>query len=265
VSKPRLLSFATAWWEFVGSFGGTPAASRTKGRTGYSVPLTTTVHLGISLVHRKTFAVRTISFLVRELTLWLAKASRNLYTGVTSNLERRIVEHRQGLIPGFTVRYRIFRLVHFEEFGDARDAIAREKEIKGWRREKKILMIERGNPSWVDLAEGLPSKGRMDEGEAGVHYRAKAAAESRSLTPVAKGRRPQFGMTACKQPDKESKTNGIWRGRPSGIWHRRRCRVGIRGGGWLFLWAWLGGLGLGRLRLRRRRSGRGGFLRRGCS
>jgi len=85
----------------------------------------------------------------------LASRSRNLYTGVTNNLERRMVEHRQGLVPGFTSRYKIFRLVHFEEFGDIRDAIVREKEIKGWRREKKIWLIRRQNPTWADLAEQL--------------------------------------------------------------------------------------------------------------
>src|SRR5712692_8368114 len=86
----------------------------------------------------------------------LASRSRNLYTGVTGNLERRLIEHREGLVPGFTTRYRIFRLVHFETFGDIRDAIAREKEIKGWRREKKIRLIEHDNPTWGDLAQQLP-------------------------------------------------------------------------------------------------------------
>jgi putative endonuclease len=71
----------------------------------------------------------------------LASRSRNLYTGVTNNLERRLFEHRQSLVPGFTERYQIFRLVHFEQFGDIRDAIAREKEIKGWRREKRFGLL----------------------------------------------------------------------------------------------------------------------------
>ncbi len=88
----------------------------------------------------------------------LASRSRNLYTGVTNNLERRIIEHRQGLVPGFTSRYKVFRLVYFELFGDIRDAIAREKEIKGWRREKKLRLIEHANPTWADLAEHLPAK-----------------------------------------------------------------------------------------------------------
>ena len=88
----------------------------------------------------------------------LASRSRNLYTGVTNNLQRRIVEHRDGVVPGFTARYRILRLVHFELFGDIRYAIAREKEIKAWRREKKIWLIERHNPTWEDLAQRLANQ-----------------------------------------------------------------------------------------------------------
>jgi putative endonuclease len=96
-------------------------------------------------------------------TYWvyiLASRSRNLYTGVTSSLQRRLIEHRQGLVPGFTARYRIFRLVHFEPFADIRDAIPREKEIKGWRREKKVRLIERANPTWDDLGARL---GKVEE------------------------------------------------------------------------------------------------------
>lgn len=87
----------------------------------------------------------------------LANRSRGLYTGMGNNLERRMIEHRQELIPGFTGRYRIFRLVHFEVFSDVRAAIAREKEIKGWRREKKIRLIEGHNPTWADLADHFPA------------------------------------------------------------------------------------------------------------
>jgi putative endonuclease len=68
------------------------------------------------------------------------------------------VEHREGLVPGFTKRYRIHRLVYYEAFGDIRAAIAREKQIKGWNRKKRIALIEAGNPSWRDLAEWLFSK-----------------------------------------------------------------------------------------------------------
>jgi putative endonuclease len=88
----------------------------------------------------------------------LASRSRNLYIGVTNNLERRLIEHRDGLVPGFTRRYRIFRLVYYEVFGDIRLAIAREKQIKGWRREKKLWLINHHNPRWDDLAERLADK-----------------------------------------------------------------------------------------------------------
>ncbi len=83
----------------------------------------------------------------------LASRSRVLYTGVTNDLARRAREHKQGLIPGFTQTYRVTRLVYFEQFGDIRDAITREKQIKGWVRARKLELIEAGNPRWADLAE----------------------------------------------------------------------------------------------------------------
>jgi len=73
--------------------------------------------------------------------------------GVTNDLERRIHEHRQKLADGFTAKYRIDRLVHFEETSDIVRAIEREKQIKGWLREKKIALIERSNATWEDLSE----------------------------------------------------------------------------------------------------------------
>jgi len=84
----------------------------------------------------------------------MANASRTLYTGVTNNLERRLLEHRRKLIPGFTSQYNINRLVHLEVFGDIRAAIAREKQIKGWLRIKKIALIESANRDWKDLSDG---------------------------------------------------------------------------------------------------------------
>jgi putative endonuclease len=86
----------------------------------------------------------------------MASRSRTLYTGVTNNLERRVVEHQRGLVPGFTTQYRIERLVYFEVFGDIRRAIGREKQIKGWLRCKKIALIQTMNPGWADLSEGWP-------------------------------------------------------------------------------------------------------------
>jgi len=81
----------------------------------------------------------------------LASRSRVLYCGVTNNLSRRVRQHRDDDQDGFTKRYRVQRLVHIELFRDPRAAIAREKEIKAWRREKKIALIEASNPTWEDL------------------------------------------------------------------------------------------------------------------
>ena len=83
----------------------------------------------------------------------LASRSRNLYTGMTSGLVRRVREHREGRVPGFTSRYRIHRLVYVESFRDVHEAIGREKEIKSWRRELRVRLIDGQNPTWRDLAE----------------------------------------------------------------------------------------------------------------
>jgi putative endonuclease len=76
-----------------------------------------------------------------------------LYVGVTSNLDKRIADHRAGIHPSsFTRKYNVDRLVYFELGKDIRSAIAREKQLKGWRRSKKIALIESTNPDWKDLA-----------------------------------------------------------------------------------------------------------------
>lgn len=84
----------------------------------------------------------------------LASHARTLYVGVTGDIDRRILEHRQGWST-FTTRYRVYRLVYFEVFQYVWEAIAREKRLKSWRREKKVALIERYNPEWNDLAERL--------------------------------------------------------------------------------------------------------------
>jgi len=86
----------------------------------------------------------------------LASASGVLYTGVTNNLERRVSEHKQQLCSSFTKKYEVFRLVYFEPFGDAQNAINREKQIKRWRREKKLALIRGINPKFRDLTEDFP-------------------------------------------------------------------------------------------------------------
>jgi len=77
-----------------------------------------------------------------------------VYTGVTSDLSRRLYEHKHKLTAGFTTKYNIDKLVYFEIYQDPSNAIFREKEIKGWRREKKNKLIETMNPSWTDLSSG---------------------------------------------------------------------------------------------------------------
>jgi putative endonuclease len=82
----------------------------------------------------------------------LASLSGVLYTGITNNLQSRVGQHRLKLIPGFTKKYNVTRLVYYEMFRDVRMAIAREKEIKACRRAKRVALIESLNPKWGDLA-----------------------------------------------------------------------------------------------------------------
>jgi putative endonuclease len=77
-----------------------------------------------------------------------------MYVGVTSNLERRVYEHKTKQVQGFTKKYNVNRQVYFEETQDVHSAIAREKEIKKWRREKKNHLVVAVNPEWKDLSEG---------------------------------------------------------------------------------------------------------------
>ncbi len=82
----------------------------------------------------------------------MTNRSGTLYTGVTNDLARRVYEHRNKLIPGFTAKYNITKLVYFEITNDVRTAIAREKQFKGWLRAKKIALIASVNPNWDDLS-----------------------------------------------------------------------------------------------------------------
>jgi putative endonuclease len=95
----------------------------------------------------------------------VSNVSRMLYVGVTNNMNRRIFEHKNKLIPGFSKKYNLYRLIYFEAFGDIRDAIAREKQLKGWTRAKKITLIESASPNWEDLAaewfKASPAKGTV--------------------------------------------------------------------------------------------------------
>ena len=84
----------------------------------------------------------------------MTNQSKTLYTGVTNDLMRRVYEHKNKMIEGFTKKYNITKLVYYKETKDIQVAISREKQIKGWLRGKKIALIESVNPKWNDLSEG---------------------------------------------------------------------------------------------------------------
>ncbi len=84
-----------------------------------------------------------------------SKKYGTLYTGVTNDLVRRVSEHKEGKIKGFTKEYKVKHLVYFEHFDDAENAIKREKQIKGWKRQYKINVINDINPHWEDLYDGI--------------------------------------------------------------------------------------------------------------
>ena len=85
----------------------------------------------------------------------MTNQSRTLYVGITNNIRQRVWHHRTGLAEGFTNRYKIDTLVYVESFGDILSAIEREKQIKRWRRDKKLQLITQSNPNWHDLSDGL--------------------------------------------------------------------------------------------------------------
>jgi putative endonuclease len=93
----------------------------------------------------------------RQYCVYILTNRRNsvLYTGVTSDRKRRVWQHREQLVPGFTQRYNVFKLVFYEVTDDVNAAIAREKQIKAGTRQKKINLIEAMNPEWRDLYEDI--------------------------------------------------------------------------------------------------------------
>jgi putative endonuclease len=103
--------------------------------------------------------------------LMASRWNGTLYCGVTNDLLRRVVEHREGTAEGFTSRYGVSRLVWFEQHADINEAILREKRIKKWNREWKVRLIEERNPDWRDLAVdlGLEPVPIVIPAEAGIH------------------------------------------------------------------------------------------------
>lgn len=94
----------------------------------------------------------TASPMSRYFVYIMSSPSRTLYVGMTNDLARRVYEHKHKLTLGFTARYNVTQLVHFEDTSDVRAAIAREKQIKGWTRAKKIALTESTNPQWQDMS-----------------------------------------------------------------------------------------------------------------
>ena len=86
-------------------------------------------------------------------TYIMAGQSGALYVGFTSDLASRVLQHQNGAIPGFTQKYNVKKLVWFEAHSTAGGAIAREKQVKGWGRQKKVRLIEERNPQWIDLSK----------------------------------------------------------------------------------------------------------------
>ena len=84
-----------------------------------------------------------------------SKRNGTLYIGVTNNLLKRVDQHRNNLVEGFTARYGVHRLVYYEQYRNAGDAINREKQLKKWDRQWKLALIEKGNPEWRDLFDEL--------------------------------------------------------------------------------------------------------------
>ncbi|HEX9997539.1 MAG TPA: GIY-YIG nuclease family protein [Abditibacterium sp.] len=92
----------------------------------------------------------------------LSNHSRRLYIGVTNDLTRRVWQHKTQESEGFSARYNLTFLVHHQEFGDVRDAIEREKELKKWARAKKLVLIEAENPAWEDLSADWFDKAEIE-------------------------------------------------------------------------------------------------------
>jgi len=106
----------------------------------------------------------------------MGSISGTLYIGMTNGLERRIMQHKEHAVEGFTDDYEVERLLYFEAYDDVHKAIAREKQLKGWIRAKKVALIEKLNPTWKDLAKDF-AEGR---GPSTLEFRSKAATFARS-------------------------------------------------------------------------------------
>jgi putative endonuclease len=107
----------------------------------------------------------------------MTNRSKTLYTGITSKLENRVFDHENHTRPGFTSRYKVDRLVYFERFGDVHAAIAREKQIKGLLRIKKMALIVSMNPEWKDLSEAWYQRHQFQPEKASIPRRKRSQSE----------------------------------------------------------------------------------------
>jgi putative endonuclease len=126
-------------------------------------------------------------------TYIVASKSRTLYIGITSDLRHCIFEHKTKAHEGFTSRYNCNRLVWFEQSNDVNVAIAREKELKGWLRSRKIELIQHTNPTWEDLSADWYPHLKTQQNTISTHSHRSVA--SRGLSPPASGRHPEKPST----------------------------------------------------------------------
>ena len=103
----------------------------------------------------------------------MTNKARTLYGGLTNNLERRVAQHKRRLTEGFTSRYGLDELAYYASTNDVREAIAREKQIKGWTRAKKVALIEEMNPDWDDLSATWYSNAKQSGSEADSSLRSE--------------------------------------------------------------------------------------------
>lgn len=99
----------------------------------------------------------------KQYNVYIMTTERNttLYTGVTNDLLRRVYEHRNGLVSGFTKKYQVHKLVYYETGRDVAEAIARKKQLKSWKRDKKLALIDGFNPYWRDLYDLIDQTGKI--------------------------------------------------------------------------------------------------------
>ncbi len=149
----------------------------------------------------------TVERMLREYRFYVymvqSASRRALYIGMTNNLHRRIFEHKHHCAEGFTDDYNAVRLVYWESYDDVYKAIAREKQLKNWRREKKLWLIARLNPGWKDLAADWGDSSTATGLVTGAPTAFARAEDTRSLDLPSHSLGAALGMTGCEGLEKE--------------------------------------------------------------